>query len=61
VYAEVTLLRRRGQWSPLEWTFPDYASGRYWPYLERVRTRLREQLACGPAAAAAPEAAEDSP
>ena len=61
VYAEVTLLRRRGQWCPLEWTFPDYASGRYWPYLERVRTRLREQLACGPAAEAAPGAAEECP
>jgi len=44
VYAEVTLLRRRGQWTPLEWTFPDYASSRYWPYLERVHSRLREQL-----------------
>jgi hypothetical protein len=45
VYAEVTLLRRRGGWTTLEWTFPDYGSGLYWPYLERVRSRLREQLA----------------
>jgi hypothetical protein len=44
VYAEVTLLHRRGQWTPLEWTFPDYASGRYWPFLDPVRKRLREQL-----------------
>jgi hypothetical protein len=44
VYAEVTLLHRRGQWTPLEWTFPDYASGRYWPFLDQVRKRLREQL-----------------
>ncbi len=44
VFAEVTLLHRRGQWTPLEWTFPDYASGRYWPFLDRVRRRLREQL-----------------
>ena len=45
VYAEVTLLHRRGRWTPLEWTFPDYASGRYWPFLDQVRRRLREQLA----------------
>jgi hypothetical protein len=44
VYAEVTLLYRRGLWTPLEWTFPDYASGRYWPFLEEVRRRLRERL-----------------
>lgn len=44
VYAEVTLLHRRGQWTSLEWTFPDYASGRYWPFLDHVRKRLREQL-----------------
>ncbi|HUT59642.1 MAG TPA: DUF4416 family protein [Phycisphaerae bacterium] len=45
VYAEVTLLYRRGRWEPLEWTFPDYASGRYWPFLDQVRRRLRRQLA----------------
>jgi hypothetical protein len=44
VYAEVTLLHRRGLWAPLEWTFPDYASGRYWPFLDQARKRLREQL-----------------
>ena len=47
VYAEVTLLHRRGRWTPLDWTFPDYASGRYWPFLDQVRRRLREQLASG--------------
>jgi hypothetical protein len=45
VYAEVTLLHRHGLWTALEWTFQDYASGRYWPFLERARTRLQEQLA----------------
>jgi hypothetical protein len=44
VYAEVTLLHRRGQWTALEWTFPDYASGRYGPFLDQARKRLRDQL-----------------
>ena len=44
VYAEVTLLYRAGGWEKLPWTFPDFASGRYMPFLDRVRTRLREQL-----------------
>jgi len=41
VYAEVTLLYRKGRWQPLEWTFPDYASGRYGTFLSAVRNRLR--------------------
>jgi len=43
VYAEVTLLYRHG-WRPLEWTFPDYASGRYDPFLTAARESLRR---CG--------------
>jgi len=43
VYAEVTLLYRQGHWEPLEWTFPDYALGRYDTFLTAARTRLREQ------------------
>lgn len=37
VYAEVTLMYRRGRWEPLPWTFPDYASGRYDAFLTAVR------------------------
>ena len=44
VYAEVTLLHRQGRWEALEWTFPDYASGRYDAFLTVVRDRLRRQL-----------------
>lgn len=40
VYAEVTLLYRRGCWTPMEWTFPDYASGRYDAFLSAARERL---------------------
>ena len=39
VYAEVTLMYRRGRWEPLPWTFPDYASGRYDAFLTAVRGR----------------------
>ncbi|MHC4561723.1 MAG: DUF4416 family protein [Planctomycetota bacterium] len=44
VYAEVTLQYRHGHWTPLEWTFPDYASGRYDAFLTNVRDCLRRQL-----------------
>ena len=45
VYAEVTLLYRKGRWEALEWTFPDFASGRYDAFLTGVRRRLRERSA----------------
>ena len=45
VYAEVTLLYRKGGWEALEWTFPDFASGRYDAFLTGVRRRLRERSA----------------
>ena len=45
VFAEVTLMYRKGAWEKLPWTFPDYASRRYHPFLTAVRHRLREQLA----------------
>ena len=44
VYAEVTLLFRQGRWEPLEWTFPDFALGRYDAFLTAARNRLNEQL-----------------
>jgi len=44
VYGEVTLIFRDGDWRKLAWTFPDYACGRYFAFLSRVRTRLRQQV-----------------
>ncbi len=44
VYAELTLMYHKGRWDALAWTFPDYASGRYHPFLTQVRFRLREHL-----------------
>jgi len=40
VYAEVTLMFRKGLWEPLPWTFPDYRSGRYDAFLTSVRDAL---------------------
>jgi hypothetical protein len=47
VWAEVTLLWRDGRWRPLEWTFPDYASGRYDAFLTAARDALRAGEAGG--------------
>ena len=44
VYADLTLMYRRGAWEALPWTFPDYASGRYHPFLTQVRALLRQQV-----------------
>ena len=40
VFGEVTMQYRHGTWEPLPWTFPDYASGRYFGFLDQVRERL---------------------
>ena len=40
VYAEVTLMFRKGLWEALGWTFPDYASGRYDAFLTAARGSL---------------------
>lgn len=44
VYAEVTLLYRDGAWRSLPWTFPDFASGRYFPFLDEARGGLGRRL-----------------
>ena len=41
VYAEITLMYRKGNWESLDWTFPDYASGRYDSFLTEARQSLR--------------------
>jgi acyl-CoA thioesterase FadM len=37
VFAEVTLVYRRGGYSPLEWTYPDYRSEEYLRILGNIR------------------------
>ncbi len=44
VYADLTLLYGGGRFRPLEWSFPDFRTGRYDADLHAVRERLREQL-----------------
>jgi len=44
IYAESTLHYRGGKWEPFPWTYPDYADGRYHPFFDRVRERLKNKL-----------------
>jgi len=44
MYAEATLHYYKGQWQPWPYTYPDYAGGDYFPFLNQVRQRLLEQL-----------------
>jgi hypothetical protein len=44
MYAEVTLIVDKGQWSALRYTFPDYRQSDYFGFFEQVRQRLRSQL-----------------
>jgi hypothetical protein len=37
IYAEITLFLRRTATTPLPWTYPDFRSGRYDPFLLRAR------------------------
>lgn len=43
IYAEVTLQYIRNAFVPLPHTFPDYASGAYFPFLRQVRDRLMQE------------------
>ena len=40
IYAEVTLQYRRGEWTKLPWTFPDYRTPEYHAFFTQVRGRL---------------------
>jgi hypothetical protein len=44
MYAEVTLIFDKGQWRPLDHTYPDYQQQCYFDFFEKVRVRLLEQL-----------------
>ncbi len=47
VYGEVTLMYHKHRWEALPWTFPDYGSPRYHPFLTAARDRLRMQARQG--------------
>ncbi|MHC5123977.1 MAG: DUF4416 family protein [Planctomycetota bacterium] len=44
MYAEVTMTYNKGKWETFPFTFPDYKSGRYNAYLNKVRQTLVHQL-----------------
>lgn len=44
VYADLTLIYRRGSFTPLEWTFPDYRSDMMIALLNGLRDRYYRQL-----------------
>ena len=44
MYAEVTMTYNKGNWETFPFTFPDYKSGRYNAFLNKVRQTLVQQL-----------------
>ncbi len=44
IYADLTLIYQRGEFRPLEWTYPDYASAAVRDILKGVRKRYLHEL-----------------
>lgn len=44
IYADLTLIYRKGAFEPLAWTYPDYGDRPMRDYLERVRRKYVEDL-----------------
>ncbi|MFP4205284.1 MAG: DUF4416 family protein [Spirochaetaceae bacterium] len=44
VYAEITLLYKKGRFEPLPWTYPDYRSDAYAEILSDIRSRYKREL-----------------
>ena len=44
IYAEITLVFERGEWRPVEWTYPDYASAVYRAILKLVRSSYAAEI-----------------
>ncbi len=44
IYADLTLMYKKGGFKPLEWTYPDYASLEMCSFLEQVRTQYANDL-----------------
>lgn len=44
IYADLTLIYRKGAFEPLAWTYPDYADRSMRDYLEQVRRKYIEDL-----------------
>jgi hypothetical protein len=48
IWAEITLQYKKGRYVKWEWTYPDYADGRYNDFLIQVREKLKSQLPSKP-------------
>jgi hypothetical protein len=48
IYADLTLLYRRKEFQPFEWTYPDFRSPGYHSILGKIREIYKEQLKQGP-------------
>jgi len=44
IWADVTVLYKKGGFQPLPWTFLDFTTGAYTPFLLEARTRYRTQI-----------------
>ncbi len=44
IFADLTLVYRKGGFQALDWTYPDYAGRQIRTFLEKVRARYRRQL-----------------
>lgn len=44
IYSEITLYYEKKKFRPFPWSYPDYASGEYMPYLNSVRDVYAEEL-----------------
>ena len=44
IYADLTLIYRKGRFHPLDWTYPDYAGDAIRAFLETVRVRYLYQV-----------------
>ena len=49
IHADLTLIYRKGQFRPLDWTYPDYASSQVREILQRVRKQYVQELQRGEA------------
>jgi hypothetical protein len=50
IYGELTLMFGEGDYRPLPWTYPDWASEEYRAYLRGLRASLKEELRAEPRA-----------
>lgn len=44
IYADLTLIFKKGSFTPLEWTYPDYAASQIIELMNTIRKRYMEQL-----------------